>query len=84
MEDAINRYDVSSFTKLAYLRALPMYYEEDLKDNEGLRVYLEKFLKEQPGLATWISDIVLMHRIDELLSVDRIIPRKDGIRDVLM
>jgi hypothetical protein len=46
-----------------------MYYVEDLKDTEGLKVYLEKLLKEQPDLATWISDIVLIHRFDELLSL---------------
>jgi tetratricopeptide (TPR) repeat protein len=69
LKGAINRDNVGSFPKLAYLRALSMYYVEDLKDIEGLKVYLEKLLKEQPDLATWISSIVLMHHLDELLVV---------------
>ncbi len=69
LEEAINKDNVGSFPKLAYLRVLSMYYIEDLKDTLGLKVYLEKLLKEQPVLATWISSIVLMHPFDELLSV---------------
>lgn len=69
LEEAISKDNVGSFPKLAYLRALSMYYIEDLKDTLGLKVYLEKLLKEQPALATWISSIVLMHPLDELLSV---------------
>jgi len=69
LKAAINREDIDSFAKFAYLKALSMYYIEDLKDIEGLKVYLEKLLREQPKSATWISEIVLMHRSDELLSV---------------
>lgn len=69
LEEAINKDNVGSLPKLAYLRALSMYYIEDMKDTLGLKEYLEKLLKEQPVLATWISSIVLMHPIDELLSV---------------
>lgn len=69
LEDAINRDNIGSFPKLAFLRALSMYYVEVLQDIEGLKAYLEKLLKEQPDLATEISNIVLMHHIDELLSV---------------
>jgi tetratricopeptide (TPR) repeat protein len=71
LEDVISRENVGSFSKLAYLRALSMYYIEDLKDTEGLKVYLEKLLEEQPDLATWISSIILMHSLDELLSVGK-------------
>jgi hypothetical protein len=69
MESAIGRENVGTFSKVAYLRALSMYYVEELKDIEGLKACLEKLLKEQPELATWISDIVLMHHREELLYV---------------
>lgn len=69
LESAIGRENVGTFSKVAYLRALSMYYVEELKDIEGLKAYLEKLLKEQPELATWISNIVLMHHRDELLYV---------------
>jgi tetratricopeptide (TPR) repeat protein len=60
LKSTIGRENVGTFLKVAYLRALSMYYVENLKDIEGLKAYLEKLLKEQPELATWISDIVLM------------------------
>jgi hypothetical protein len=69
LKDAVNRDHVGLFSKLAYLKALSMYYVEDLKNTEGLKIYLEKLLLEQPTLASWISSIVLMHPLDELLSI---------------
>lgn len=67
LKSKIEKEDVGEFPKLAYLRALSMYYVKDLKDIEGLKVYLEELLKKRPTLATAISDIVLMHPIDKLL-----------------
>ena len=68
LENVIKQEGISSFSKLAYLKALSMYYIADMNNIEGLKVYLEKLIKEQPELATWISDIVLMHQREELVT----------------
>ncbi|WP_175438477.1 DUF1186 domain-containing protein [Fusibacter sp. 3D3] len=71
LKSVIGREHVGTFSKLAYLRALSVYYIENLNDIEGLKVYLQNLLNDQPELATRISSIVLMHKREALLSVGK-------------
>lgn len=72
MKSAIGREHVGIFSKLAYLKALSVYYTENLNDIEGLKVYLQNLLIDQSELATRISSIVLMHKREALLSVGKL------------